>query len=420
MSDAASDYGTVVHRSDVSTVPPMFQPAWKATPARDRFHGMGGDMFSPLKLQQMFHTPSPSSRDEDVPAVQAPSVAAPLAPVPSQREFTFRARNVPTSTPMPPRPASHGRPPPSTPGGPPVPLRLIHMNVDARVRSGLEQLAEEKSREASRDESSPMPDLDLRENKRMRLGSYALNERRFPLAYRRSGSTPRAPSSGSFPRSILKGGTALGETPRGPASRSISFADQLPSRVAELTPRTARLDHVLEELEHMNLTQSVRARPAPPPDTERSVVTNASFRLTKDKLVELLTDVAPWEPDWATLTKIDLRARRLESCIGLSEHLPQVEEVWIDHNLVAFAMGLPPSVRVLTASHNRLSELASFEHLQRLEVLDVSHNELTSLLRTSARLTQPSSTSRACASSARTTTKSATCTASGPVPRCTA
>ena len=94
--------------------------------------------------------------------------------------------------------------------------------------------------------------------------------------------------------------------------------------------------------------------------------------------------------------------------------------MWIDHNLVAFAMGLPPSVRVLTASHNRLSELASFEHLQRLEVLDVSHNELTSLLRTSARLTQPSSTSRACASSARTTTKSATCTASGPVPRCTA
>jgi len=415
MSDAASDYGTVVHRSDVSTVPPMFQPAWKATPARDRFTGMGGDMFSPLKLQQMFHTPSPSSRDENVEALPAPAL---LGPVPSQREFTFRARNVPSSTPMPPRPASHGRPP-STPGGPPVPLRLIHMNVDARIRSGLEQLAEEKSREASRDESSPMPDLDLRENKRMRLGSYAPNERRFPLAYRHSAVTPRAPSSGSFPRSILKGGTALGETPRGPASRSISFADQLPSRIAELTPRTARLDHVLEELEHMNLTQSVRARPAPS-ETERSVATNASFRLTKDKLVELLTDVAPWEPDWETLKKIDLRARRLESCIGLSEHLPQVEEVWMDHNLVAFAMGLPPSVRVLTASHNRLSELASFEHLQRLEVLDVSHNELTSLLRTSQRLTQPSSTSRTYANSAQTTTRSATCMASEHVRHCAA
>lgn len=412
MSDAASDYGTVVHRSDVSTVPPMFQPAWKATPARDRFHGMGGDMFSPLKLQQMFHTPSPSSRDEN----EAPSVTSQsLAPVPSQREFTFRARNVPSSTPMPPRPSSHGRPapPPSTPGGPPVPLRLIHMNVDARIRSGLEQLAEEKSREASRDESSPMPDLDLRESKRMRLGSYAASERRFPLAYRHSAATPRAPSSGSFPRSILKGTTAVGETPRGPASRSISFADQLPSRVAELTPRTARLDHVLEELEHMNLTQSVRARPAPLMDTERSMISSASFRLTKDKLVELLTDVAPWEPDWQTLTKVDLRARRLESCIGLGEHLPNVEEVWMDHNLVAFAMGLPPSVRVLTASHNRLSELASFEHLQRLEVLDVSHNELTSLLRTYLLdLRQPSSTSRICVSSALITTRFATCRAS--------
>lgn len=354
----------------------MFQPAWKATPARDRFHGMGGDMFSPLKLQQMFHTPSPSSRDENTTVHPDP-----LASVPSQREFTFRAKKVPSSTPMPARPLTHTRPPPSTPGGPPVPLRLIHLNVDARIRSGLEQLAEEKSREASRDESSPMPDLDLRESKRMRLGSYALSERRFPLSYRHSAATPHVPTSGSFPRSILKANGAPSETPRG-ASRSISFADQLPSRVAELTPRTARLDHVLEELEHMNLTQSLRVRPVPPADTERSTFTGASFRLTKDKLVELLTDVAPWEPDWQTLKKIDLRARRLESCIGLSEHLPNVEEVWIDHNLVAFAMGLPPSVRVLTAAHNRLSELASFEHLRRLEVLDVSHNELTSLLRT--------------------------------------
>ena len=109
-------------------------------------------------------------------------------------------------------------------------------------------------------------------------------------------------------------------------------------------------------------------------------MTNASFRITRDKLVEVLTDAVPWEPDWRTLKKIDLRARQLESCIALSEHLPHVQEVWLDHNQVSFAMGIPSSVRLLTASHNVMSELTSFEHLKQLRVLDVCHNEFASLM----------------------------------------
>ena len=75
MSQAASECGTVVHHSDASTVPPMFQPAWKATPARgrDRLNAIGGDMFSPMKLQQMFLTPNVSSEKENA---EGPSMEA--------------------------------------------------------------------------------------------------------------------------------------------------------------------------------------------------------------------------------------------------------------------------------------------------------------------------------------------------------
>ena len=387
MSQAASECGTVVHHSDASTVPPMFQPAWKATPARgrDRLNAIGGDMFSPMKLQQMFLTPNVSSEKENA---EGPSMEA--AP-PTKTEFTFRARNVPSSTPMPSRSSSKGamtRTTPSTPGGPHMPLRLINVPFDANIRSGLEQLAEECSREASRDEEESLSASashsslqDLRQNKRMRMASQETSNggrmARFPLSYKNDNhqATPARPVSGSFPRSILKGGS-LGETPRVQASRSISFMDQKHPRstASNATAQTARMDRMLQELEQMNLS---RSQPAP---EDRSQMTNASFRITRDKLVEVLTDAVPWEPDWRTLKKIDLRARQLESCIALSEHLPHVQEVWLDHNQVSFAMGIPSSVRLLTASHNVMSELTSFEHLKRLRVLDVCHNEFASLM----------------------------------------
>ena len=437
MSDVGSENGTVVHRSDVSTLPPMFLPAWKATPARgrDRFNALGGDMFSPMKLQQIFHEPSPSSMKENVqlsssttssprgPASKAAHAA--LEAVPTQSEFTFRTKHVPTSTPMPTRRVSvkgatlnaalqaekaraeaaaaaatetatgttgstsvsatrtsttsastSAKPVPSTPGGPHVPLRLINLQMDAHVRTGLEQLAEERSREASRDESSSIHDLHT--HTRMRVASHETSQtrpvsRRMPLSYRSTNmdtqtSPPHMSPFGSYPRSILK--STAQDTPRGTNARSISFVD--PS-----VPRESRLERVLDELEHMNLTQSMRGDMT---TGDRSLGTQASFRVTRDKLIELLTDVAPWEPDWHSMRTLDLRARRLESCIGLAEHMPALDEVWLDHNDVAFAMGLPASLRILRASHNHFSELTSFEHLQRLEVIDVSHNDLTSLM----------------------------------------
>lgn len=390
MTDAESDAGTIVHLSDASTVPPLFQPAWKATPARgrDRLSAMGGDMFSPMKLQQMFQTMSPPTEKENQPPGEAHAPMSSLAgAAPLLSEFTFRARNVPTSTPVPPRSvsvkgatlnaarqaarareqtSSGARPSvPLTPGGPHVPMRLLHVPMDARVRSGLEQLAEERSREASLDDvSSSDSPPSLAHQKRMRVASHEQGPAALVRPRAAGDATPRSDKMGSFPRSILKSAATAAlsqDTPRERlASRSISFADA--HRPAAATPHTARWEHMIDELEQLHLSPSVsstpRARTTPvlAADTsaERSAhATQASFRVTRSKLVELLTDVAPWEPDWRSLRRVDLRARRLESCIGMAEQLPQLEEAWLDHNDVAFTMGLPASVRVLRASHNK-------------------------------------------------------------------
>ncbi|PKI85772.1 hypothetical protein MVES_000725 [Malassezia vespertilionis] len=363
----------------------MLQPPWKASPGKgkDRYAAMGGDMFSPMKLQQMFHSPGASA----------------------QTAFTFRAAHpqITSSTPIVSRPASQAQRtssnsgPPSTPGGPHIPLRLFNLQYDARVRSGLEQLVEEHDVDLSHDASQVSEASTLQNmhaSKRLRVGSLRETTQRIPMAYKgdkeNAMATPRSKDAVStppidVPRSILKSvqtkaphiPSRVGRTPR---SRSISFADQ---KDVHVTPRTARLEHVLAELDAMNLTRSAHGTPRAPNDasgaSERSILTNASFQVARDKIVELLTDVAPWEPDWKHMARVDLRARKLESCIGLNEFLPNVREVWLDYNHVAFTTGLPSSVRVLSAVENRLSELASFSHLQQLEVLDIRGNELHSL-----------------------------------------
>ncbi|WFD33687.1 hypothetical protein MCUN1_000500 [Malassezia cuniculi] len=448
--------GTVIQRSDVSSLPPILQPAWKAAPARggNRLLAIGGDMFSPMKLQQMFLTPSGASLSENAPSstpASKPSSAREqtrdtvrdTAPDASQvpadeesahlpsAEFTFRAAAHPTSSSTPV--ARRGSGPPSTPGGPHVPLRLFNVRYDDRVRSGLEQLVEERA-EPSLDDSLSLQ--NMRESKRLRMGSHgespkdAPAAKRIPLTYRSTNTpdkppvrksttpgvapramgtgvhrvqqqdenmpppqaaptalaaTPRRPSAPrEAPRSILKGGNTHTGT-RIMSSRSISFAEPPPLRAPSMTPRTARLEQVLSDLERLNVTYShvnddeSEVSHAQTDHSTTRAATEASFRITRDKLVEILTDVAPWEPDWATLRHVDLRARHVESVIGLAELLPQLESVWLDHNQLSFTTGLPSGIRVLTVSSNKMTELASFDHLRNLQVLDVSSNELQSL-----------------------------------------
>jgi hypothetical protein len=56
-------------------------------------------------------------------------------------------------------------------------------------------------------------------------------------------------------------------------------------------------------------------------------LTECSFGVAHDKLVQLITDVQPFEPYWETLKTIDLRSRSVDSLARLKEFLPKLEEV---------------------------------------------------------------------------------------------
>lgn len=57
-----------------------------------------------------------------------------------------------------------------------------------------------------------------------------------------------------------------------------------------------------------------------------TVLTECSFGVSHDKLLKVLTDVAPYEPCWKELRSIDLGDRNLDSLARLKEFLPQLDE----------------------------------------------------------------------------------------------
>lgn len=56
-----------------------------------------------------------------------------------------------------------------------------------------------------------------------------------------------------------------------------------------------------------------------------SFLTNASFAMAHDRMVELIVDVAPWHEGWKTMLEIDLQGRRVESVVRLRDHLPVLQ-----------------------------------------------------------------------------------------------
>jgi hypothetical protein len=107
-----------------------------------------------------------------------------------------------------------------------------------------------------------------------------------------------------------------------------------------------------------------------------SFLTNASFNIAHDRILELLTDIAPWTTRWHEMRKIDLRGRRVESLVRIEEFLPQLEEALLDDNEITYLTGLPNTLRRLFISRNRLPSTAAFGHLSNLELLDVSGNRI--------------------------------------------
>ena len=54
-------------------------------------------------------------------------------------------------------------------------------------------------------------------------------------------------------------------------------------------------------------------------------LTECSFGVAHDRLVEVITDVQPFEPYWDQLASIDLSNAKLESVARLKEFLPRLD-----------------------------------------------------------------------------------------------
>ncbi|EIN12330.1 L domain-like protein [Punctularia strigosozonata HHB-11173 SS5] len=99
-------------------------------------------------------------------------------------------------------------------------------------------------------------------------------------------------------------------------------------------------------------------------------LTECSFAVSHDKLVQVITDVQPFEPYWEELSCIDLSRRNVDSVARLKEFLPKLDSL---------SLGVPKTVRTLTVASNQLTSLTSFNHLLNLENLDISRNNIDSL-----------------------------------------
>ncbi|TDL23216.1 hypothetical protein BD410DRAFT_747256 [Rickenella mellea] len=142
-----------------------------------------------------------------------------------------------------------------------------------------------------------------------------------------------------------------------------------------------------QELAHANFTQSPERRgnanatsnSLARTNGNATFLTECSFGVAHDRLVQVITDVQPFEPHWEALASIDLSGKRVDSVARLKEFLPKLDALYLNENVLSWLSGVPSSVRTLSVVSNALTSLTSFAHLGNLEHLDISHNDIDSL-----------------------------------------
>ncbi|KAL9939838.1 hypothetical protein V8E36_001655 [Tilletia maclaganii] len=198
---------------------------------------------------------------------------------------------------------------------------------------------------------------------------------------------------------------SVDEVLRGPGSPAFAESDDGAAdlSVGQVSARTLEIAQALQHLAELTLTQDdPRAHEVPEPSAlalrshtnvlsaqrtagrgdnagDMTLATNASFSVARDRIVELIADVAPWEEHWEEMDEIDLSDRRVETVLRLRDFCPALLHVNIGRNEISYLSGLPSGVRTLKSADNRLSNMTLFDHLKHLEVLDISGNQLSSL-----------------------------------------
>ncbi|KAG6331606.1 hypothetical protein ID866_7482 [Astraeus odoratus] len=107
-------------------------------------------------------------------------------------------------------------------------------------------------------------------------------------------------------------------------------------------------------------------------------LTECSFRLAHDKLVQVITDVQPFDPYWEDLNSIDLSRKSLESVARLKEFMPRLDSLTLNFNRLSWLSGVPgPRLEMLNLSQNQLTKLHGLaSSLSGLIALNVDGNAL--------------------------------------------
>ncbi|KAK4699944.1 protein NUD1, partial [Phenoliferia sp. Uapishka_3] len=124
-----------------------------------------------------------------------------------------------------------------------------------------------------------------------------------------------------------------------------------------------------------NQSRTFRRTTAP----DATFLTECSFGVSRDRLVQYITDAEPFTPNWEGLRSINLARKGAESLVRLKDFLPNLDEADLSENEISFLTGVPSTVRTLLLPHNRISSLTSFGHLRNLERIDMSNNHIDSV-----------------------------------------
>lgn len=60
---------------------------------------------------------------------------------------------------------------------------------------------------------------------------------------------------------------------------------------------------------------------------DATFLTECSFGVAHDRLLQCITDVQPFEPHWEELTSVNLTGKRLDSLARLKEFMPKLEDL---------------------------------------------------------------------------------------------
>ncbi|KAL8693720.1 MAG: hypothetical protein Q9218_001521 [Villophora microphyllina] len=143
----------------------------------------------------------------------------------------------------------------------------------------------------------------------------------------------------------------------------------------QLSPLSEFTVHKDDQIAHRDVSRAVRHR-----GLLATHEVEGQLSLAVQDLVKKLTDLEPYEPYWDYIRHMDLRGRNLCSLHMLDDFCGHIEDLDVSDNELGQLNGAPQSVRHLRAPNNCLSNLTSWGHLHNLQCIDVSRNQIQSLV----------------------------------------